>query len=101
MTCPEPELCKLLQVHLHGRRWDIFCGTVLTPEKCERYRQYWCNQAEVDRESVDKFIPTRGIGDVIAKGLAAVGITKKRVSAVMGDCRCKERQDALNERFPL
>lgn len=44
----------------------------------------------------------RGLGDVLADGLAAVGITKKRAQAVasaMGfaDCGCKQRQQALND----
>lgn len=38
-----------------------------------------------------------GLGDMVAAGLSAVGITKERVSAVVGgDCGCKKRQDALN-----
>ena len=38
-----------------------------------------------------------GLGDMVAAGLAAVGITKERVSrAVGGDCGCKKRQEALN-----
>ena len=38
------------------------------------------------------------IGDHIADGLAAVGITKARVSRWMGHpCKCKERQRRLNE----
>ena len=48
----------------------------------------------------------RGLGDVVAKGLDAVGITKDRVQAVasrvgIGDCGCQKRQDALNRMFPL
>ena len=39
-----------------------------------------------------------GLGDMVAAGLAAVGITKERVSAVLGrDCGCPKRQQALNE----
>lgn len=38
-----------------------------------------------------------GLGDMVAAGLSAVGITKERVSAAMGrDCGCQQRQDALN-----
>lgn len=41
---------------------------------------------------------TRGLGDMVADGLSAVGITKERVSAVVGkDCGCSKRQAALNE----
>ena len=40
-----------------------------------------------------------GLGDMVAAGLAAVGITKERVSkAVGGDCGCQKRQEALNAR---
>ena len=40
-----------------------------------------------------------GLGDMVAAGLAAVGITKARVAAAMGveDCGCAGRQEALNE----
>lgn len=44
----------------------------------------------------------RGLGDMVASGLAAVGITKERAQAVASavgvkDCGCKKRQQALNE----
>ena len=40
-----------------------------------------------------------GLGDYVAAGLSAVGITPERVSAVLGakDCGCKKRQAKLNE----
>ena len=38
-----------------------------------------------------------GLGDMVAAGLSAVGITKERVSAVLGrDCGCEGRQAAMN-----
>jgi hypothetical protein len=38
-----------------------------------------------------------GLGDMIAAGLDAVGITKERVEAVVGGpCGCSERQAAMN-----
>lgn len=38
-----------------------------------------------------------GLGDMVASGLGAVGITKERVSAVLGrPCNCPERQAKLN-----
>lgn len=38
-----------------------------------------------------------GLGDMVADGLAAVGITKERMQAVIGrPCNCPERQAALN-----
>lgn len=40
----------------------------------------------------------RGLGDMVAAGLAAVGITKERVSKVLGrPCGCGQRQEALNK----
>ena len=43
-----------------------------------------------------------GLGDMVAAGLATVGITKERVQAVASkvgikDCGCAKRQAALNE----
>lgn len=39
-----------------------------------------------------------GLGDMVASGLSAIGITKERVSkAVGGDCGCAARQQAMNE----
>jgi hypothetical protein len=39
-----------------------------------------------------------GLGDMVATGLSAVGITKERVSKLLGgDCGCGERQRKLNE----
>jgi hypothetical protein len=39
------------------------------------------------------------VGDVLASGLAAVGITPQLVERVSGlkDCGCKRRQQLLNE----
>jgi hypothetical protein len=42
--------------------------------------------------------PALGLGDMVAAALDTVGITKERVSALVGgDCGCQQRQDALNE----
>jgi hypothetical protein len=43
-----------------------------------------------------------GLGDMVAAGLSAVGITKERAQAVANavgvkDCGCKKRQERLNE----
>jgi len=38
------------------------------------------------------------LGDQLERGLSAVGITKQRVSRLLGrPCKCKERQRRLNE----
>ena len=42
--------------------------------------------------------PKTGIGDMVAAGLSAIGITKERVSKLAGgDCGCSKRQEQLNE----
>lgn len=39
-----------------------------------------------------------GLGDMVAGALTAIGITKERVSALVGrDCGCAKRQAALTE----
>ena len=44
------------------------------------------------------FCKRPGLGDMVAAGLAAVGITPERVSAVIGkDCGCSKRKQAWNE----
>ena len=39
-----------------------------------------------------------GLGDMVAAGLSAVGITKERVANALGvtDCGCRKRQEQLN-----
>ena len=42
--------------------------------------------------------PRPGLGDAVAAGLAVVGITKSRVTKLIGrPCGCPERQQRLNE----
>jgi hypothetical protein len=42
--------------------------------------------------------PRPGLGDIVAHGLGVVGVTKERVSRVIGrPCRCSDRQKVLNE----
>ena len=57
-----------------------------------------------DRITVDETHPAYprrrkpGLGDMVAAGLSAVGITKERVSKAIGrPCGCGKRQDALNK----
>ena len=54
---------------------------------------------ELLRERYADAPPARaGLGDMVAAGLAAVGITPERVSRVLGrPCGCKERAATLNE----
>ena len=42
--------------------------------------------------------PRRGLGDMVAAGLAGIGITPERVAAALGvkDCGCEQRKQALN-----
>jgi hypothetical protein len=59
---------------------------------------------EGDQITVDETHPAYprerkpGLGDMVAAGLAAVGITKERVSKAIGKpCGCAKRQERLNE----
>lgn len=46
--------------------------------------------------------PARGLGDLVAKGLEAVGITKTLVETLTGKpCNCPDRQAWLNRRVPI
>jgi len=50
--------------------------------------------------------PPAGLGDMVAAGLDAIGITKARAQAVasafgVSDCGCAARQEALNRAFPF
>jgi|688.fasta_scaffold573539_1 hypothetical protein len=67
-----------------------------TAEGCER-----CVVADdgktlqVDAEHAD--YPRPGLGDRVAAGLAAVGVTEERVARAVGKpCGCKQRREALN-----
>ena len=53
----------------------------------------------VDRSLLLTATPAKpGLGDIVAAGLSAIGITKQRVSKLAGgDCGCAKRQKALNE----
>ena len=53
---------------------------------------------EVDTEHSAYPRAKPGLGDMVASGLSAIGITKERVSKLAGgDCGCAKRQAALNE----
>jgi hypothetical protein len=67
------------------------------PEECP-YGVTFDSLPPVDRSLL---LPTKtsrpGLGDMVASGLSAIGITKARVSALAGgDCGCAKRQEALN-----
>lgn len=53
----------------------------------------------VDENHKDYPRKKQGLGDMVASGLSAVGITPERVSKALGvkDCGCKKRQAKLNE----
>lgn len=57
--------------------------------------------AFVDSEHPDCpawLVAPKGLGDLTAEALTAVGITKERVSRMLGrPCKCSKRQQALNE----
>lgn len=67
------------------------------PEDCER-----CVVADDGKtlrvDAQHEGYPRPGLGDRVAAGLAAVGVTEERVARVTGrPCACKKRREALNE----
>ena len=90
----------------------IRCRLHHLEERC-RERGYTLEQVRAcivsqdgDRLVVDETHPAYprakpGLGDMVATGLSAVGVTKERVQAVASavgvkDCGCKKRQESLN-----
>lgn len=65
------------------------------------HRPQGASQAKTDLlAAVSAWLPAPrpGLGDIVAAGLSAVGITKERVQAVTGKpCGCAKRQQRLNE----
>ena len=56
------------------------------------------DQIIVDETHADYPHAKPGLGDMVAAGLSAVGITKERVSKALGrPCGCPKRQKRLNE----
>lgn len=80
------------------RRWiEARCHAAgMTMEQCAQC----IVSGDGDAVSVDPDhpnYPRPGLGDIVASGLEAVGITKERVAKVTGKpCNCKSRQAALN-----
>lgn len=72
---------------------------------CPRCRQFATVDHPADlfrRPSCQCAALKPGLGDMVASGLAAVGITKERAQAVANavgvkDCGCAKRQAALNK----
>ena len=61
-----------------------------------------CGYVAKRRPTIRECRPVPGLGDMVASGLAAVGITKERAQAVANavgvkDCGCVKRQSALNK----
>jgi hypothetical protein len=90
----------------------IRCRLHHLEERC-RERGYTLEQVRAcivsqdgDRLVVDETHPAYprakpGLGDMVAAGLDAIGVTKERVQAVASavgvkDCGCKKRQESLN-----
>lgn len=68
--------------------WHCFmCGAVVADQ----------SQPHVGACQCELQTTRHGLGDMVAAGLAAVGITPERVSALTGKpCGCKKRRAALN-----
>ena len=56
------------------------------------------DMVHVDETHADYPHKKPGLGDMVAAGLSAIGITKERVSKAIGKpCGCAKRQQRLNE----
>jgi hypothetical protein len=89
----------------------ILCHRRHLEERC-RERGYTLEQVAAcivtqdgDQITVDETHPAYprkrklGLGDMVAAGLSAIGITPERVGRALGvkDCGCKKRQATLNK----
>lgn len=90
--------------HVGGDLYDLdFAAVMSLPEAQEPpaadLSEYATLIAEAAAALPRATLPARpGLGDMVASGLKAVGITKERVSALVGGpCGCPERQAALNQ----
>lgn len=92
-------MVKPMDDHVIG--WRCFvCGKDLPPPS--RPGIYKCLACAGTALRPADSPPKPGLGDMVAAGLDAVGITKDRVQAVarrvgIKDCGCKRRQQKLNE----
>jgi hypothetical protein len=72
-------------------------GTTLADVRACIVREHGGGIITVDETHPAYPQPRKGLGDRVADGLASVGITKERVSKLVGkDCGCAKRQEALN-----
>lgn len=77
------------------RHLAIPCPAPLTDDELA-FQRGW-RPANEEQAKVVK-LRNYGLGDMVAAGLAAVGVTKERVSRAIGrPCKCSQRQRALNE----
>lgn len=69
---------------------DLSCG------RCPRCG-FTSENRQLNRNCGKPPPPPPGLGDMVAAGLSAIGITKERVEAVVGGpCGCSERQGYIN-----
>lgn len=57
------ELANVLGRRMNCRRWAIWCGAVLTPEKCRAYREKWASKANQDVDELERIVDTTETGD--------------------------------------
>jgi hypothetical protein len=82
---------------MHSGASVVRCLFLKDPDgwKCSRCGRLVRLHAEKPPTAVCK--SPKGLGDYVSDGLSSVGITKERVSAVIGrPCNCPKRQAALN-----
>lgn len=89
-------------MHHHAAGWRCFvCGADLPPPARPGIFKCQSCAGGIKPQQVGQ-PPKPGLGDMVAAGLDAVGITKQRVQAVASrvgikDCGCRQRQQRLNE----
>lgn len=87
--CIEPGFCVRYNKVMSTRAHKICCGEVLTPEKCEAYRQLWLGQRKT------------GAGDIVHSIAKKTGLDKvaNLAAKAMGksDCGCGKRRAKLNQ----
>ena len=87
--CPEPGFCVRYNREMSERMHKICRGEVLTPEKCESYRQMWLRQRQREPEGATSL----GVGTVLKK----IVERKYKLSSHAG-CQCNQRAAEMDKK---
>lgn len=90
--------------HVGGSLYDVDLAAVMSLDPADEWQPEGLAEYSQRIASAAAQLPRAeraarmGLGDMVAAGLSAVGVTKERVSAAIGrPCRCGDRQAVLNE----